>query len=286
MQRRDLLQGLGLTIAGALGGIRMASAAQSGPADAFKGRPPSSPLGIQLFSLRNILATDFEGTLAQVAKIGYREVEFVGLFNRPAKQVRVILDRQGLTSPSGHTSLQGVTDTLDRTLADAQALGQQYVIVPWLAAEFQSLDGFRRAAEVLNRAGERIRAAGLRLGYHNHAFEFQRVGLGSMGYDLLLRYTDPELVCMELDLYWIRRGGQDPADYFRRHPERFHLVHVKDMARDGAMVDVGRGTTRWPELLGTARRAGVRHFLVEHDNPPDPMAFARASYRYLSALPV
>jgi sugar phosphate isomerase/epimerase len=294
MQRRDLLRSLGASVLGVLterpsrpSGLLRASVALTRSQEALSRRaagPTSPPLGIQLFSLRNILATDFEGTLEQVARIGYREVEFAGLFDRPAKQVRAILDRHGLACPSSQVSLQAVTDTLSRTVADAHALGQQYVIVPWLPQKYQDRDGFRRAADLLNHAGALLRAEGLRLGYHNHAFEFVPLGLEGIGYDLRLHSTDPELVCMELDLYWIRQGGRDPFAYFRNYPGRFRLVHIKDMARNGAMVNVGHGTTRWPELLGVARRAGVRHFLTEHDNPADPIAFARESYRYLRAL--
>jgi sugar phosphate isomerase/epimerase len=246
--------------------------------------PPNRPIGIQLYSVRDALQRDFAGTLAALAGIGYAEVEFAGLHDVKPRDVRRILDDLRLRAPGGHYGLEAVTDRLEQTIAEARALGHSYVIVPWLPDAMRSADGYARTAELLNRAGERLGAAGLRLGYHNHAFEFAPLGDTSIGYDILLARTDPRLVVMELDLYWIRQGGRDALDYFRRHQGRFRCVHVKDMAPDGAMVDVGAGVLDWPALLAAARKAGVQHFFTEHDHAGDPMAFARNSYRYLSRL--
>jgi sugar phosphate isomerase/epimerase len=255
------------------------------PSDA----PPAHPLGIQLYTLRDLLAKDFEGTLATVAKIGYREVEFAGLYGRSAKEVRAILDRCGLKAPAGHVGMSQVTDTIEQTIADARTLGHEYVVVPWIAEESRTRDGYRRVAESFNQAAERLHKAGLTFGYHNHWFEFDTLPGGDdgalpCGYDVLLRYSDPKLVVMELDLYWIRKGGRDALQYFRDFKGRFRLVHVKDMAADGSMVDVGQGMIRWRELLRAARTAGVRHLLVEHDEAKDPLAFARTSFDYLRTL--
>ena len=241
-------------------------------------------LGIQLYTLRDLLARDLEGTLARVAAIGYREVELAGFYNHSAPSIREVLDRHGLRAPAGHVDLPAITDQVDRTISDAQALGHRYVILPWLAEEFRTCDGYARIAEQLNQAGERFRTAGLVLGYHNHDFEFAELPGGEIGYDILLRRTDPGLVVMELDLFWIRKGGGDAMKYFHNQPDRFRLVHIKDMAADGTMMDVGSGVIVWGDLLTSARRAGVEHFLVEHDQPADPLASALISYRYLRSL--
>jgi sugar phosphate isomerase/epimerase len=242
-------------------------------------------IGIQLYTLRDLLAKDLEAPLAALRKIGYTEVEFAGLYGHPAGEVRAILDRVGLKAPGGHVGLPEITTTLDQTIADAKTLGYQYVICPWLPEEARTVDGYRKIGDTFNQAGEKLRGAGLTLGYHNHSFEFEPVGGGPpCGYDLLLSATDPKLVVMELDLFWIRKGGKNPLEYFAKYPGRFRLVHIKDMAADGAMVDVGQGVINWQALLSAARKAGVRHFLVEHDEPKDPLAFAKTSYQYLRNL--
>ncbi len=248
------------------------------------GQPPGHPLGIQLYTVRDPLARDFPGTLAALAAIGYAEVEVWSLHGRSAAEVRQLLDEAGLRAPAGHVGLDAVTDGLEQTIADARTLGHSFVVVPWLPEGLRTADGYAGVADRFNRAGERLLAAGLRLGYHNHAFEFAPLDAGSTGYDILLARTEPQLVVMELDLFWIRQGGGNALDYFHSHPDRFRLVHVKDMAGDGAMADVGQGVIDWPALLTAAREAGVQHFFAEHDGAKDPLRFARNSYRYLSRL--
>ena len=250
--------------------------------------PSSRPFGIQLYAVRDVIKTDLPGTLAALAAMGYREVELAGLYGRTAAEFRALLDAAGLKAPAGHVGVPALTDEIEQTIADAKALGHRYLILPWIGEEYRTVDGWRRAAELLNRAGARCRAVGLRLGYHNHDFEFLPVGGGEAapptGYDLLLRHTDPKLVMFELDLFWIRKGGRDALAYFAEHRGRFRAVHIKDMAADGAMVDVGQGVMDWKALLNAARRAGVKHFFAEHDEATDQLAFARASADYLKTL--
>jgi sugar phosphate isomerase/epimerase len=246
--------------------------------------PPLRPLGIQLYSVRHLCETDLAGTLRALAQIGYREVEFAGLHGHSPREVRAMLDGAGLAAPSGHVGIPDITDRIEQTIEDAKTLGHHYLIVAWLPEEVRNPEGYARYAETFNRAGRRLRQAGLALGYHNHWFEFDRLADGRRGYDILLQETDPKLVAMELDLYWIRKGGGDAADYFRRHHHRFQLVHIKDMGPDTGMVDVGAGVIDWPALLAAAAKAGVRHWFVEHDEPKDPLAFARTSFEYLNRL--
>jgi sugar phosphate isomerase/epimerase len=247
-------------------------------------------IGIQLYTLRDLLQQDFDGTIAALARIGIKEVElYAGLYERKAKDMRVILDHHGLRAPSGHVGLPEVTDTLDQTIENAHTLGQQYVVVASFPEEMHTVAGYTEAARALNIAGKKLKAAGLTLGFHNHSDEFLPLDADAgatrqIGYDILLDQTDPALVIMELDLFWIRKGGRDPLVYFRKYPGRFPMVHVKDMAADGSMVDVGAGAIDWKEIFHQSHLAGIRHYFLEHDEPADPLAFAQTGYDYLKRL--
>lgn len=246
--------------------------------------PPIRPMGIQLYTLRDLLQKDFEGTIAKLAKIGYKEVEFAGLYGRKALDLRRALDQNRISAPSGHCDIEAVTVKLDDTIAQAKTLGHKYVVVAWIPDEARTLDGYAAVADTFNAAGEKLNQAGLALGYHNHSFEFQPLDGDRCGYDILLERTQPELLTMELDLFWIREAGRDAFKYFTQHQGRFRMVHVKDMAADKSMVDVGQGVMDWPALLAAARTAGVEHYFVEHDEAKDPIAFAKVSYDYLHRL--
>lgn len=240
--------------------------------------------GIQLYTLRDLLEQDTEGTLAGLAKIGYTEVELAGTYGKAPTVFRAILDRVGLKAPSGHYGVPEVTTKIDETIAGAKILGHKYVTLADVAEDMRSLEGYHRAARMLNLAGAQLQAAGLQLGYHNHDFEFQKVDGNRTGYDILLQATNAKLVVFELDLFWIRKAGGDALTLFSAYRDRFRLVHIKDMAADGAMVDVGQGVMDWPTLLAAAKKSGVKQFLVEHDESKDPLNFAKVSYDYVAGL--
>ena len=243
-------------------------------------------IGIQLYSMRRSMERDFEGTLARLAAIGYREVEFAGYFERKPRDVRRILDRHRLAAPSSHVPLEIVRRDWARTLDTANEIGHRYVVVPSLPeSDRRTLDDLRRVAAEFNRLGDEARRAGIRFAYHNHDFEFTSVN-GRLLYDVLLSKTDPASVGFELDLMWITKGGQDPLNYFARYPGRFEMLHVKDSsgAPNHKQVYVGRGTIDFRRVFAAREQAGIRHFFVEHDNPADELAFARASYDYLIRL--
>jgi sugar phosphate isomerase/epimerase len=229
---------------------------------------------------------DFEGTLARLATIGYKEVEFAGYFDRRPKDVKAVLHRHGLAAPSAHIPIEVVRQDWPRTLDVANTIGHRYVVVPWLPPESRRrLDDFKRVAAEFNRLGEQAKRAGIRFAYHNHDFEFAPLD-GRLPYDVLLAETEPANVGLELDLFWITKGGQDPLAYFARYPGRFEMVHVKDSTGppEHRQVDVGRGTIDFRRILEQRQQAGIRHFFVEHDDPADPLAFARTSYDYLKRL--
>ncbi len=251
---------------------------------------------MQLYTVRDGMKTDFEGTLAKVAAIGYREVEFAGYFDHSPQDVRAILDRQKLTSPSEHVSYAVVQDKWPETLDAAHVVGQKFIVCPWIEKEQRAEPGgWKRAIDLFNHAAEASQKAGIQFAYHNHVFEFEpspQLG-GKLPYDVLLADTDPKLVKMEMDLCWITVAGKDPITYFDRYPGRFPMVHVKDWTRgedgkmsekDGHMSDVGSGSIDWKRIFEQSKKAGVQHYFVEHDEPKSPLESLRNSYKYLSEL--
>ena len=165
-------------------------------------------------------------------------------------------------------------------------MGDRHVVVAWLPEPERTLDGYRAPQTCSPR---RPASIGRRdtVAYHNHAFEFTRLD-GRKPYDVLLARCEPRYVAFEMDLYWITQGGQDPLAYFARWPGRFPMVHVKDSTGppDHRMVDVGAGIIPWKAVFARREQAGIRHYFIEHDAPPDPLASVRRSYEYLRRLEV
>ncbi len=280
MNRRELLGVLGATITVP---ARAAVASLVPPAPGARRR--LDRLGLQLYTVRRELARDFAGTLATVAQIGYREVEFAGYFGQAPRDVRALLDRHHLSAPAAHVASLA-PDEWHAALAAAPVVGHRYLVVGWTPPEARrTLDDYARLAAGFNRAGAEARAAGLQLAYHNYDYECVPLG-GRLPYDVLLAETDPQLVQLEIDLYWLIKGGQDPLRYFERWPGRVPLVHVKDSAGppDHRMVDVGAGTIDFASIFARREQAGIRHYFVEHDEPPDAFRSGRASYDYLKQL--
>lgn len=277
MNRRDACRVLGAV---AVSAFAPAASAASTPAVS---RARLERIGLQLYTVRELLEEDFEGTLTAVAEVGYREVELAGSFGRTPAQIRAITGQLGLDPVAAHVSLERLREDADGAVGDAAEGGQRFVVLPSLPRRERELDGYRRLADEMNDLGAVCRDAGLRFAYHNHDYELEPVG-GTRPYELLLERTDPELVDFEIDVYWAVRGGLDPLQAFARWPGRFRLCHLKDMAPDGGMADVGSGTLDIVGVLDHAGGAGLRHFFVEHDRPGDALASIRASYRYLSGL--
>lgn len=269
--RREFLQTLGI-------------AAGLAPLLAFSRRPGHHALGLQLYTVRDAAKADLARTLDALAAFGYREVEFAGLHGHSARDVRQMLDHAGLKAPGGHVSLEDLEQEFDQVTADARTLGQRYVIVPSLDDQWRSAAGYAAVATAFNRLGRALREQGLRLGFHNHQVEFAALPGGATGYELLLQRTEKDLVAFELDLFWAREGNADSLDLFRRYRDRFRLVHIKDRAADGSQTTVGRGIMDWATLLAAARRAGVRHWLIEQDDPTDPMGFAKESWEHMRTV--
>jgi sugar phosphate isomerase/epimerase len=279
MDRRSFLAALGAaTAAATAGGAPLRSAAAA---------PKSIPIGLQLYTVRSLMQRDMPGTLAQVAAIGYREVEFANYFGRTPAQVRALLAAHKLTSPSTHLGMDVLSGAeAERTLADARAIGHQWATIAWVdAGQRKTLDDWKRIAAAFNRVGAQARAAGLRFAYHIHVLEFPLAD-GTIPLAVLLRETDPATVDFEMDVYWLVKAGHDPLTWLAHYPDRFRLLHLKDAGPppERRMLDVGAGTIDWRSVLVAA--TGVQHAFVEHDEPSDPLASARASLTYLAKLKV
>jgi sugar phosphate isomerase/epimerase len=240
---------------------------------------PRYKLGLQLFTMRAAMARDVEGTLKRIAGLGYEEVETYGFdpggirfYGLAGTEFAQRLRENNLTTPSGHydlnrfasSSVDDLVRYVDRCIEGAHALGQAYITWPLIDEGFRTLDKFKIVAERLNLAGGQIKKAGLQLAYHNHDFEFVEQN-GQIGYDIILKETDPALVKLQMDLYWIAHGSKLTAnEWFKRQPGRFVMWHVKDMhkiSRD--YTEVGNGTIDFTRIWPDAGLAGMKHFFVE-----------------------
>jgi sugar phosphate isomerase/epimerase len=258
-------------------------------------------IGVQLYTVRSEIKNNFEGTIAKVAQIAYKEVEFAGYFDHSPKDIRAILDRNGLTGPSTHAEYKVLApDQWPQALEAGKIIGHEYIVNPWVPEELRKTpDDWKRVADNFNRAGSESKKAGIQFAYHNHWFEFQPLADGQLPYDILLKNCDANLVKMELDLCWITVAGKDPLQYFSSYPGRFPLVHVKDTkgipkadatgAQDFGssmkeMTEVGSGIIDWKRIFAKSGEAGIKHSFVEHDNPSSPFESITKSYQYLQQL--
>ena len=281
MNRRSFLNGL---LCGTCGGLALTKSKMIASGHT---KSRLSKIGVQLYMVRRELEKDFEGTLERVSSLGYREVEFAGYFNHPPKEVRALLDRHRLTSPAGHVQLAAVRGSLQEMIEAAHVIGHKYLLVAWSPPEERkSLDDYKRLADLFNRTGEQLKKAGIQFAYHNHDFEFAPID-GQIPYDLLLERTDPQLVKLEMDLYWIVKGGGEPVKYFEKYPGRYPLLHVKDMDSTPKryFTEVGRGVIDFRTIFAHAGQAGVRHYFVEQDETPgSPFESMKISMDYLRKL--
>ncbi|MEL7218041.1 MAG: sugar phosphate isomerase/epimerase, partial [Pseudomonadota bacterium] len=228
----------------------------------------------------DLFESDARGTLEALAEIGVKDCETAGLFDYKAADIRAIMSDLGLVSRSAHIRLPELQDGIGPSLEDAEILGQSNLYLGWIPEEERTPDKYRALADLLNERGGDAKAAGKTIGYHNHEFEFFEQD-GTTGYDILLERTDPELVTMELDFFWVADAGIDPLDVFKKAPGRFSSCHIKDRSSDGEMVSVGDGTIDFKTLLPLAEAAGIDRFYVEHDNPEDPMDSVRRGITHL-----
>jgi sugar phosphate isomerase/epimerase len=227
------------------------------------------PIALELYTVRDETARDFAGTLERVAALGYRAVEFAGYGGLSAQEMRDLLERTGLQAASTHVGLAALEADLAREIDYCLAIGSRYLVLPWLAPEQRDPASLAALAPRLNEFGRRCQGQGITFGYHNHNFEFvQDEGIYLL--DRLLDSTDPELVTLELDVYWAAYAGVDPVAYLRQRAGRVPLLHVKDMGPDRGFTEVGDGTLNMANIVATAGQTGVQWLIIEHDKPTMP----------------
>ncbi|WP_413061583.1 sugar phosphate isomerase/epimerase family protein [Sphingomonas carotinifaciens] len=276
INRRHLLAGAGSLAAIGFVGV---------PAFAAK----LGPIGLQLYTVRELFQKDPVKTLETVAGIGYREVEFGGggYDSMDHAMLRRTMDRLKLTAPSVHIGYDALLGNFAKSVAMAKTLGAGTVILPYMTDEHRTEAGWQAALPNINRFANDLRAAGLNFAYHNHDFEFTVKPGGVSLYERLLRETDPALVKVELDLYWVAHAGEDVAAWIERLADRLYAYHVKDMRPDRSMTAVGAGGTDFAALFRLKGSAGVRHFYVENDEAPAPyIPDITKSFQTLRALRV
>ena len=244
-------------------------------------------IGLALFTVNSLTGRGYERTLQQVAGIGYRDVDmYIYDSRRAPAETRTMLDRAGLACPSARVATPALYRGWNRYLDAANTLGARWITLANVSYEERiRLRDWHEIAEVLNKAGEAARRQGLTLCYHNHAFELEPLE-GRVPLDLLLESTDPALVRLQMDVYWMARGGRNPAAEIRRLGSRVATLHLKDMddTPERGITSVGRGTIDFRAVLAAAADAKVRDYFVEQDAPADPLEAIRSSYAHLAQL--
>lgn len=252
-------------------------------------------IGAELYTVRSIITKNPAATLSAIQDIGYTEVEVV---YASIHEIWDALQQTKLKPVSVHVDSKLFADSgqMQQTLEQVHKWGFQYAVYPYLPeSERGGADAIKRLADTLNKAGEQGKKLGLRLCYHNHAFEFEPIN-GVTGLEILLKNTDRNLVSLELDVFWASVAGHNPVQLIQQHPDRIALVHLKDKPKDfpvqfnekvpkEAFKEVGKGSVDFPGVLKAATAAGVVHFFVEQDQTPgDPVDSLRISYQYLHNL--
>jgi len=287
--------------------------------------PNLDRIGIQLWTLPKLLEKNFEDAIKVLANMGYKELEFYGpypfsaaeslerwksitpalgfsgsgYFGRSAREVKQILDRYGMSTPSMHIDIETLRGKLDEMAEAANILGQKYVTIP-SAPTRTTLDAYKKDADEFNEIGAKVDKLGLRFAYHNHGNGLKEMQ-GSIPLDYILEHTDPKFVSFEMDIYWMTAGGADPVEYLKKYPSRFRLMHIKDMSKQVKFSGDGGDPSQWIELfpyitgagsgvldlkkiISAAKNSGAQHFFVEWDMLQNPEDALPKIYKYLSTL--
>jgi sugar phosphate isomerase/epimerase len=243
-------------------------------------------LAVILYTVRDQLAQDFDGTLAKVAEMGYRNVQVSGMpADKTPRQIQDALEKHGLNGFAPHLPVETFMNDFDKVVEACNAYGTKHAVLPYISEDYYK-DGWRMFAEFLIPLGKKCRENGLQLSYHNHSFEFGDEG-GRPGYDVLIESTDPDLVHFEVDTYWVDHGGGNPAEYIRRLKGRVPMVHAKDRPKEGKdypFEEVGAGTLDWDDILAASKEAGAEFITVELDKSPrNPLESIKASREFLKS---
>ncbi|HEY5691545.1 MAG TPA: sugar phosphate isomerase/epimerase [Cyclobacteriaceae bacterium] len=308
MKRRHFIQKTALASAGAV--IYACGGKPSTSTVAESQLGVSKSIGLQLYTLRDKLRMDNEGTsyfdrneikgiMGSVAEVGFEELECFdykngSIFDIPYMEFDTMIRDMGMKITSGHYGLgvglpdkpSTVINGWQAAVEDANRIGQESMVVASLEkSERKSIDDYKKACELLNIANETCKSAGIKLQYHNHEFEFETLE-GQIPYDVMLSELDTSIP-MEMDLYWINYAGKDPFAYFAKYPGRFEQWHVKDMNKNNPKLqtDVGAGSIDFKAIFAKAELAGMKHYYLEQENyDVSPMDSITKGYAYLKAL--
>jgi sugar phosphate isomerase/epimerase len=298
---RTAAVGAAATAAVGAGGALASPAAASSGHGHQRRSVPKDQISVQLFTLRDQLAIDLNGTLAALRRDGYTRVEHAGFVGRTAAQFKAALDANGLWASSGHVGIPQPFDAAAwrASLADARLLRSRYIVHPFFGINFgtgellRTTAAWRAFAHDLNQAGRMARDAGLQLGYHNHNHEFFRLidDPSKTPYDVLTAETDPRFVHLEVDLFWAWRGATDPVDIIQAHRGRIRQFHVKDLNQAGSFADPGQGLIDFARIFAHSQEAGVIEYIVERDDagtaprlPADAITTAGVGFNFLRSI--
>jgi sugar phosphate isomerase/epimerase len=280
--RRSFLKTSGLLVSGAaLGTLPFLTSCGSRV-------PNTSPFGLQLYTLRDVIGDDPEGVLRQLAEFGYKQIEsyegqmgmFWGMENSGFKE---LMDELDMKIVSSHAN---VFQDFERKAGEAAEIGMDYLICPWIGPQ-ETLDDYREIADRFNEIGEVANNAGIKFAYHNHAYTFEEQE-GELPQDVLMNLTDPGLVEYQMDIYWVVAAGHDPAEWIQKYPGRFTSSHVKDLSNgdNPESTVLGTGTIDFAALLPLAKEDGMKYFIVEQEayTGTTPMDAVRDNALYMKGL--
>lgn len=316
--RRNFIKKTGIGLAGAYIGSSFLSACTQSK---LKGEGPFANIGLQIYSIRDLLHQDAKLTLETVAKIGYSHIETFGLdtenssfWGLKVPELKKIMSDINLKTHSGHYDLSRYLsrhhsdkENVEKYIETAYELGQKYVVAPVTPMDDLNnlrVEDYQYAAEQLNKAGEIAKKAGIKIGYHNHFWEFRNFANGTKGLDILIAFTEADLVTFELDIYWIEKSGLSPQSYFQKYPGRFSMWHIKDMDKKFTepivgdkydklpfdsiqnqirFTEVGSGQIDYINIVQNAKQSGLEYAFVEQDDiyMPNKFESIKKSYDYV-----
>ncbi len=265
------------------------------PREALAGQDPGNlNYGVQLYMVRRQAATDLAGILKSIREIGYTQIElYPVVYDHPAAELKKIVDDSGLGLVSAHFDYVGFPDKIDY----AKQLGLKYMVCPMIPQDqWTSAAGFEKAANDFNVWGAQVSKAGMKFVFHNHCYEFKPQEGGLTGWQTLMGNTDPTLVNLELDIYWLVQAGQNPAKMMRDYKSRVKLIHLKDRTAGAPtsyvpdasaqhFMELGKGAIDWPKLLLQARWQGIRYAYLDQDETAGPVVESMTeSFAYLKGL--
>ena len=239
-------------------------------------------IGLQLYSIKEISSIDFLGAIRLAANSGYEGIEFAGFFDTPAEDLVKCMEENNIVPCGSHTSIDLLESNFDATVEYNQAIGNKYIIVPWIPEEMRnSRIAWLETAKRFNELNARLKENGIRFGYHNHAFEFEKYD-GSYGFDIFAENTDSDLL-LEIDLYWVEYPGLSAVEYTKKYKDRLELLHIKDIADDKTSTEIGSGNIDWHKVAEEAEETDW--FIVEQEHFTIPQEESIAmSCRYLKEL--